>query len=268
MRKSLMFLFTMIMAFSIKSFSQQSESLSRVPPTFLKADSTVKVRKNLIGINTVPALVVLMGGISGYENKFSMMFKRLNENRTALRIGASYTRILDSDRFMFRQLYEIIKETDSTQLREYNFAPYGQRLQLNIGYEFIRGKKKLKRFYGADFVIGYYHSFSGKYRESWFKDTTSVYNINGWTPLYHEAPILTERTIDNIFFIGLSPFYGLRYPISNRFLMSVQVGFNGCIGLEKIKTSGEYINTFTHSSTIPYFFLSGIIDDVSLIFRF
>ena len=171
--------------------------------------------------------------------------------------------------------YDLIAHTDSTQIRRYAYQNPEDKIQVNLGYEWRRGKKKLKRFFGTDVITGYYQSKITKRDYAFKLGYTKQQQITYGTkyPQYvpddsQYATIAFSETSD-LFYVGLSPFYGIRYPISKRFSMSVQTGFYLYFAFGNTSYNDYTKSVFKNYST--NFLSTGIsnfINDISLSYHF
>ena len=234
--------------------------------TETKFDST-KVRKNELGLNIAPLAVALMGG-SSYYPRYALTYKRWFTEKRAIRIGVSYNEQV-GDYPLGGLPYKTLQLTDSTRRDYYSYYQANEKYQLNLGYQFIFGKRKLKQFAGIDLILGLYHSHYYSYAETIEFDTTGVGQSNAG--LYETLLYSTDLGTTNYDtkFIGLSPFYGIMFPVSKRFSVSAQVGYDFTYGITTA-TKSIYSAGQPQSYTYNVFEINspGIVNDVSLIYRF
>lgn len=242
-----------------------------------KHDST-KVRNNEIGLNIAPLASGLMGA-STFSPKYTVTYKKLCEQKSALRFSLSYVARNGNSYFWSGpdsyDNYDVLSSSDSVQLRRYHTYKPGNKIQLSIGYEYRWGKKKLKHFVGADITGGYY-----KTTNVW-EDKEYILRVwdspNSGTsdslPTWGQntsAPTSIARQITaDMFYIGLNPFYGLRYDVSKRFTLSAQTGFDLSFDFGNSYDDNYANGTYTEGRQIWFNFETiGLISDLSLIYHF
>ena len=242
-----------------------------------KTDSTTyQFRKNEIGINLAPVLSYLMGGAPN-SPRYSVSYKHLTKGGNAIRFGAGIQVIGDYYGSYFSipsyDNYQIISYSSTTEVRRYSRYFQSPRYQGNVGFEWRRGKKRLSRFFGADLCIGYYRASMEQRDHFYSLDSTGMSNGNPLVMWKEDVPgsagSLALSSNTPFFTAGISPFYGIRYPISRRFVLSAQMGVDFFFGLGKNVTD-DYANGL-HSENTWYQFnfdSPGIINDVSLVYRF
>ena len=245
-----------ILALSILVIGAKAQSFA------VKPDSTTAAifKKNEIGVNVSPILVALVGLLHNditipQENRLSISYKRILNEKSALRAALGV-----DNNLRFKSSISIINDT--TFRERYTFSSTSPFIRL--GYERSFGKKKIKWFYGADIVAGTYkggysYTNSKSHRDS-LANSTQVFYVK------------TEVEFDNEkgYLVGISPFFGSKYPLSKRFSISAQLGFNtnfqsGYFIRNATNTSS---NEKTKSSSVNMNASPGIINDFSIIYKF
>ena len=228
-------------------------------------DSTANqlIRKNEIGTNIAPALIGFMGGF--YDNaRYTLTYKRLNGKKEAFRFGVNYTFPSSPDAFNGTS-YSVVSKTDSSEIRQYSFSHKNDEFGLNLGYEFISEEKKWKIFYGLDVILGYYTTDSNidniTYKQS------SSYSYYGISYDAIEWQTIT-RSNSTVFYIGGSPFLGLKYPLYKHFLVSAQTGLDLIYNMVKNEKVDEYGNHSKIDFNTKSLNGNSLINNVSLIFSF
>lgn len=214
----------------------------------------IKKRKNEIGVNMSPVLIYAFGGkISNFIISFS--YKRLINNKGAFRSSINLIEKFNNDQSGY---FASIKETDSISIKRMSTNYGNVNLDLNLGYEVIKGKSKIKIFYGADLLISYYKVFYYSQISTFRKDSTiQPFGLEIEKEIIHKT--------DGTFQLGVSPFSGIKIPLLNRFLISMQSSVYLRVGLGYMTgyDASGYEYSFNHS--LDYF---SLINDVSLIYRF
>jgi hypothetical protein len=225
------------------------------------ADSTAK--RNQFGANIAPVLVTLMGG-STRPQRLGLMYKRSLCEKMRIRAGAYYSEGPYANQ---PQPYHSIYVNDSTRRDYYSYYQANEKWQINLGAEYVFGKGKLKQFAGADLIGGVSFSHYYDYAQDIRMDTAGPLQPS---PGYQEAllgqyDLGSSRT--RTVFGGISPFYGIQYPLGRHFAVSAQAGFDAVMGFSE---QTHYVSSgppVTHSTYFE-FDMSGIVNDVSLVYRF
>lgn len=213
--------------------------------------------KNEVHFNVSHGLSVLMGGSGRQYNEVTYL-RFLNE-KIALRAGVyNYGAIIN-------EWENTIDLSDSSVVKRENKSYLTSKWGLKLGVQKNMGQNRLKWHYGSDVgVYSHQHQYH-LYENIYLKDDN---NNTG----YHYAPEnseLLEEINHPIFGIAISPFIGLRYPISKHFLLSAQMG-----GDLMFSTGTQFTNNYrtgekSHRQTNYFDFDSpGIISNVSLAYRF
>ena len=210
--------------------------------------------KHELWANVTPIAAVLLYS-TDHNKYFDLMYKRVNKSgKGACRLGLGLS-FPEKNTYYYsngynNSNYKIIEDNDSIQVREIGSTHRNAAPSLSLGYEFIRGKK-WKWYFGADAVCSYH--------ENW-GNVTDVYldkkNIMGTpsqpTPLYHQ--LFQEKTYTSYYSYinsSIAPFFGVRYPFSDRFSASLQA-----MALLGVSTGHGYSQSYNGakhtSSTIQY----------------
>lgn len=220
-----------------------------------KIDSTtiVRLRKNEIGINTTPILSALIGS-SLNINRFSISYKRILNDRSSLRIVV----IADKGFTSYTHVVPTSDTTVNTHFYNNYFSPH-----INLGYERLFGRKKLKWFYGADLILGYNKDSNSKLVSKTYTDTLSG-------SMYMETnPKTTLLNETKGYMLGLSPFFGLKYSLSKRFSISAQAGMDLTVKNLTMVFKDQNNNDITEKfHTWDLGGTTGFINDISLIYKF
>ena len=118
--------------------------------------SSVKHRKNEIGINIAPVLSTLLSSYRE-KNRFSFTYKRILGEKSAFRLAAA----IDQGFTSYSSTSEKSDTSIITYLNHDRISPH-----LNLGYERTFGKNKLKWFYGADLILGYIEERNSKINQT------------------------------------------------------------------------------------------------------
>jgi hypothetical protein len=201
-----------------------------------------------------------MGSDAGVD-RFSLIYKRRLNQKSALRFSVmaqlNKSEYISNDYRSYMTGY--ISASDTMRTLVNKRTPRHGTYHFNLGYERIFGKQKLKWFYGTDLILGYTPSsnHSNYIKYYYLNYYTSAQTINNHVDI-------TSRT----YAIGLSPFFGTKYPISKHFLISAQIGFDFeyrkqlSTSRQDYKTSEKYeISTFIIDGP-------GLINDLSIVYRF
>ena len=259
-----------IMATALSATGISQETTAAIPTI-----PQEKTKRNELGLNIASAASILLGA-EPYTPKLSLNFKRIVHENKALRFAASYQFKWVETSLHNIYNYDILSQTDSTQIRRNKQSDNGGRMQVNAGYEWRKGKKKLKYFFGADLIAGHtshiYSVFDQAYkleqiypfRGSPTEDTLFRFEYDPNTPTMF---VTSEKT--NYYYVGLGPFFGLTYPLSKRFSISAQTGVDIRYSFGKTVTK-DYFSKISNSRSygLYEFSTSGIVNDLSLIYKF
>jgi hypothetical protein len=230
----------------------------------LKTDPDFK--KNEISINTAPVLRQLLNSSGSSATRFSVSYKRNLNERSALRFSLVADRINDDFYPKHGADREIILlNSDSVIIRQETISPGYISPHFNIGYERLFGKGKLKWFYGADLALGYSESHSLKQNITLNRD--SIQGTYGWVENNYQPEIVSKTTVKSVM-VGVTPFFGVKYPLSKRFSLSAQVGVDVVFKSQDAEEKGSGINKRSHFSSFDFNQDTGFLNDISLIYKF
>lgn len=219
-----------------------------------------KPKKNEIGINIVPFLSNILFAANPDVNRLSVSYKRILSDKSALRFA------LELDISYSNRQYDIqdtiFQGAENSLVKQREIYSDYFRPHVNLGYERFFGKRKGKWFYGADLVLGYYKDTYMKQNINYLLDSTSVRWIENGSP----EPILTKKS--TTVSIGISPFIGKKYSLSNKFSISMQVGVDCSFRQTKEEITDKnnnvtksVFNSFDFTETV------GLINNISIIYK-
>lgn len=233
-----------------------------------------KFWKNELGMNVAPFACMAMGAYI-YDAQYSFSFKRIVKGANALRINAG-VQLFVNDRYLYSSPhtpdnYELVSQSSTSEIRRYTESVRKPKLQLGLGYEWRKGNHRLSRFYGADLIVG--RSSVQNTKKDYFMvlDSAGTPSSNG--PVWVRDPNNTQPSTafdsrTNSFYLGLAPFYGLRFPITKRLILTAQVGFDMSMAIGNYETE-DYANGIHLSGMVTSFdFNMRGISDVTLAYRF
>lgn len=224
--------------------------------------------KHEVGLNIIP-IISLFGGSIPYHNvRFSLNYRLLFKEKNILRVSVST--------FPFKDYHTsgqngnvFFAGTSDTNLI-YRNPQYKNslKLQLNIGYERILNKQKIKHSLGVDLFVNSQHKRIEE-RYYWIgksipiETTSSVFEL-----VNNKIDTMGHVTTSDIVGIGAHLFYNLRIPLSKHWLISTTVGpyFTYSIVRDKVtrRKNGEVEN-----NTYNVFdFDSVLVTDISICYRF
>ncbi len=224
-----------------------------------------KEKRNEIGFNILPFLPLFYDEQNGrnriFSPKFALTYKKYYK-KGATRFQFNFTPNY------YQKLYggvknynSILHETDTTETwlyKNYN----SNNLGINIGFEFINQKKYAQRFYGADLIFGI--NMIDFYNQIIVREKVFTPIIG--TPI---EEILFSRQNSIIYVVGINPFYGWKYIISKKFLVSIRFGLVliYSFGYDIISDDNYILKKqyFSGPALLPE---TSLLNDVSIIFRF
>ncbi|HEY0031216.1 MAG TPA: hypothetical protein VGC65_10690 [Bacteroidia bacterium] len=224
------------------------------------------MKKNELSINAVPVFKMLSNTGPSPATRFSFTYKRYLNEKSTLRFSVKADRI-DLAANKYNPWNEHILLGDDTVItKERRVSPAYFSPHLNIGYERLFGRNKLKWFYGADLSVGYARSRSFIESKTLIKDTTQ--GAGGWIESMTNQSEILSTTTKKITSLGLSPFFGLKYPLSKRLSVSAQVGVDMVYRNEdRTETTGSTVKKYRVSS-FDFNQDTGFLNDISLIYKF
>ncbi len=228
--------------------------------------SIVKQIKNEIGVNVIPILNPLIFASTSNVNRFSVSYKRILNDKSALRFALEldlsdnsiYTHSNSSD--------TILQGTDNSLIKQHETYSNYFRPHFNLGFERYFGKRKLEWFYGADAVFSYYENIYKKQNINLDKDSTS--GSVKWV----ENNLLTETVLSNkstVIGFGISPFLGAKYSLSKKFAISVQAGADISIQMvNETEINKNHDIKKSRFTTFDFDESTGLINNISIIYKF
>jgi hypothetical protein len=260
MTKNIVWAFV-ITILALKGFSQEN------PLHFISEPKVPEdeIKKNEAGLNTAPFITMFLGA-EMYHPKIALSYKRIIKSKNAIR--ASINSLSETYINSNYKNYYIISQTDSTQLRRNYENTNGNKYQVNIGYEWRKGKKKLKYFFGNDLIFGYAGEKHRTYDENYILQKTII-GKDTLNQFYLDSSITIEYSSTRYLYAGISPFIGLYYPLSKKFVLSIQTGADILFSIGRVRTK-DYIKNETSEVRVSTFDLNmnGLINDLSLVYRF
>jgi hypothetical protein len=223
-------------------------------------------KKNEISINTAPIFRQLSVNNSSDATRFSAAYKRYLNESSALRFSIVVD-FINNEAFShgFPDREVIFLNSDSTMVRQTTLSPAYISPHLNIGYERLFGRRKLKWFYGADLAMGYSESRTVRQNSMLHKDT--VQGTYGWTE-DSSSPEIISRLNTKTVSVGVSPFFGAKYPITQRFSVSAQVGVDATFRSQEVSGTNIGYNRAGHFSSFDFNQDTGFLNDISFIYKF
>jgi hypothetical protein len=236
------------------------------PLSYTDSNPEIGQKKNELSINTAPFLRVLLNAGNMDVTRFSATYKRNLNERSALRFSlvADFINNKAYNDFNNSQKEVILLRTDSVLIKQKIISQNYVAPHMNIGFEKLFGKHKLKWFYGADVFVGYSEKRSFKQNTTLRRDTTQ--GPFSWVEDESNREIISKTNVKTIS-IGLSPFFGAKYPISKRFSISAQVGGDMAYRTNNISEMTSSTHKTSRISDFD-FFEPSILNDVSLIYKF
>ena len=240
--------------------------------------SGYKFWKNELGTNIAPIISSLMGGYIPNQ-QYTISYKRIIKGANAIRINAAiqiYVRNnFQTNNPNLPDNYELVSQSANSEVRRYSEDKRDPKFQLGMGYEWRKGSHRLSRFYGLDLVLG--RTSSSYTKKDYFMvldSTASPSSLASGGAAWiidpnNNQPSTAFDSRTNSLYFGLSPFYGLRYPITKRLIVTAQIGFDATMAIGNY-TSDDYTNNIHLSGMVTTvdFDSRGVISDVTLAYRF
>ena len=235
----------------------------------LKSDLLTAMKKNEIGVNIAPLAIGFLGGFLD-NPEFSITYKRMLSNQ-ALRL-AVYYRSLNLNPFdpgiMYRDDNSILmSETDSTEVRISEYSE-SYNLGIRVGSEWIKQKKKIKYYFGFDMNFALKNTFAFNSLDTLEKDSfcNNKDNFCFREQISSETYSVKEA---NSYTIGIVSFYGVKVPLSKKFLLTIQTGLEVRYFFGKgIYTDPSDYKLKTFSLSGYEFLIDNLVNDFSIFFLF
>lgn len=254
----LLALFAMVASAS----AQEGTDFNSIPKTV----ASEPFKRNEISINTAPVFRMLLGAGSSEATRFSATYKRNLNCKSAFRFSIMADMINQYPHYPNPWNDAIILETDSVLIKQTTVSPGYVSPHVNIGYERLFGKNKLKWFYGTDLTLGYFKSESYKQNKTLVRDT--AFGQNAWVEVQNVQADIISRSKTKGYSIGLSPFFGAKFPISKRFSVSAQVGVDMTFKNMEVTETKNGLTNKQRVSTFDFNQSTGILNDISLVYKF
>lgn len=228
-------------------------------------------KKNEIGFNVSPVASFLINAGrdgNGSVSRFSLSYKHYLNERNGLRV-LLIGDLIQNDQYNFygdKGRVVFILKNDSTLVKQHSVSSSYWRPHLNLGYERLFGKReRLKWFYGADLNLGFSVQNISTVNTQMDKDTVAGHT--GWIETMAYNDVLSRTRIET-FSVGISPFLGAKYILSRHFSISAQVGFDAAYCNRVVSDTDISGNKKHQVSSFDLNGDTGIINDISLIYRF
>jgi hypothetical protein len=217
--------------------------------------------KHELHFDVRPGLIFLLGA-DDKAPSYGFTYKFSPDGKGAWRAGFRYVDTWNTS------TYKVERGFDESAFVVETYHSYsGPGFQGSAGYEWIKGQKRLKAFYGADIAYRRYSSVMTKGTFYYAADSCSTC-LPGQIPV---DPVRSygeyiKSTTDRY---QLSLFCGLKYPVWKRLMISAQAG----IGV--MYETGRSRSTFSNNSTPASYRFSGwniadmpFVNDVSVAYKF
>lgn len=224
------------------------------------------LKRNEISINTAPLFRMLLGAGSSEATRFSATYKRNLTSKSAFRFSIMADMMNQNSYYPNPWNEAIILQTDSVLIKQTTVSPSYVSPHVNIGYERLFGKNKLKWFYGTDLTLGYHKSESYKQNKTLVRDT--AFGQNAWVEVLDVQANIVSSTKTKGYSIGLSPFFGAKFPVSKRLSISAQVGADMAFRNMEVEETKAGITNKSRFSTFDFNLSTGILNDISLVYKF
>lgn len=213
-----------------------------------------KVKRHEVGLNILPPFLMLAGASGGNPHYFNFTYKYFLNERLAFRTTAGI--IVFGNNYSYSNQTETVVKTSSVTINKTNYTHDPTNVQGSLGLEYVFGKRKLKHVAGFDLTYNYQNR---RENISYYKLTDSIGSNN--QKIQNWQNIDTGRAVINTYInkYGITPFYSVRYPITEKFILTSSMRLN-------LQASQKRYNGITYTSFD--FNMSGIISEVSLFYRF
>jgi hypothetical protein len=232
--------------------------------------SNDRIRRHEIGFNVIPLLNVLSGATPTSRAKFSINYRRSLNEKKMVRLSFAIFPFKDPP-FDYRQ-FTYHMQQDTLHIYSSKSNRQSPKLQLSLGLEKVIASKRLIHSFGADINFGYQHfEFNQEYYWNKFYINPDNPSVNGQFPsefFQQKIDTMGYKTRTESFNVGLSIFYNIRIPLSQRIGISATVGPYIDFGVatvrhEEIKTGERSNGTTFNFDGQPLF-----VSDLSLYLRF
>jgi hypothetical protein len=228
-------------------------------------DSLNNPGRNEISLNIIPLAHIIMGGY-GYGYRLNTMYKRVaSDYRSAWRFGVgAYSTTLGFWGDDYSDYYITSDTTRTINRFSINNSP---SVRGNIGYEWRgKGRRRLQSWIGADLIAG---GFFERYVLSdnfEVRDSVGNWGQNFVSGLRNFEIYETRRSF--FFQTGVSVNAGLRYALNRWFVINFQTGADVYAYFGTAYTQESRTTLKAVSKTAFDFHTPGILNEVSVVFRF
>lgn len=220
--------------------------------------------KNEVGLNLNFISIIVLGG-SAYSSEMAMTYRHFFDARSALRIRPSVEFRNEGYELITAYNSQVIAMDDSTKTMKITRNNMKPIYQLNAGYEWHWGEKKLTWFTGGDLAVGYLSEEKSQNEEIWTRYPNGVDVSPAYWP---DSVVSTHSWNTKQKYAGISPLIGCRLNWGKHWGFSFQTGF--MVSLGKVKQE-EKLNGIYQSESEWWqldFNTKSMISDFSLLFRF
>lgn len=190
-----------------------------------------------------------------YFNKSGVRFGIKYRNQTD--VFGNYSYFLRGDYNVFPSNTTITTATTVSSLSAHTWM--NDIIGISGGYEYLMGKRKLKHFIGIDLNVA-----KVSVAEMTLRNTDSIQCSN---PCYGHSVFVGSKNSYPIK-LGLFPFYGIKYPLSNRLSISMQTEFEYYWLMGKINFAGENNTVYQAKAKQSGFHTESFISNMSVIYSF
>lgn len=271
-----LFYLVCILIVSIHVLPAQTTTSTKKVHKFLKPYNDSLWQKNEIGFG-ISAPVLSNAFVRNKKDivDCNIQYKRLVSPNNIIRLGLNYFHSNYGNTYgvpsgFISTSNQFINSDSFKQLStEYNNINNGY---LNIGYEHLFGKKRIKFILGSDITLGYSNVATSKTYDYYSIniDTLSqntyqftYSNIEVWQEqngYFVSRKDMTQNTTHS-FLIGIKPFVGLRANLSNRLAFNFYTAFH-------LNYTDNFSSDRNSRSSRLNMDIHGIVSEVSLFYRF
>jgi hypothetical protein len=231
----------------------------------ISPDSLSNPGRNEISLNIIPLAHIIMGGY-GYEYRLSTMYKRVSSDyRRAWRFGAGvYSTELGFWGDDYNHYYITSDTTRIINRFSINNSP---SIRGNIGYEWRgKGRRRLQSWIGADLIAG---GFIERYILSDYKEVRDSVGNWGQDWMIGVRNFEIYEAKRSVFIqTGVSVNAGLRYALNRSFVINFQTGADAYVYFGTAYTQASRTTLKPLSKTAFGLHTPGILNEVSVVFRF
>ena len=226
------------------------------------------VKKNELSVDLIPLVKIFSDMTQRYNWRGTLQYKRQISNHLFYRFGITAMKVVKDRKYSTPDIFSVDSINNAAQYHSYDYKP---ELQFNTGIEYRWGKKRIKQFTGLDIGYGNSETVYTEYYKS-----LGIYNSYNPEVSPNFELISTVRSNNDSIIrkysltknkICFTPFYGVQYHFSNRFLFTMQ------LGIQIQYVYGRYTNIVNESiKDKTYrkgeFDIERILNNFSLAYRF